>query len=72
MNVSADKVEIIQWVASLENKAILQQLKQIKAQHTAVSVSEMEQKSIQKGIDDSRNGRVQPHSEIRKKYEKWL
>lgn len=72
MNVSAEKVEIIQWVASLENKTILQQLKQIKAQHTTVSVSEMEQKSIQKGIDDSRNGRVQPHSEIRKKYEKWL
>ena len=28
--------------------------------------------SIQRGIDDSANGRVTPHSEVRKKYEKWL
>ena len=28
--------------------------------------------SIQRGIDDSANGRVTPHSEVRMKYEKWL
>ena len=36
------------------------------------SVSVIESESIQRGVDDSTNGRVTPHSEVRKKYEKWL
>ena len=36
------------------------------------SVSAIESESIQRGIDDSANGRVTPHSEVRKKYERWL
>ena len=31
-----------------------------------------EKKSINKGISDSENGKLNPHSEARKVYEKWL
>ncbi len=29
-------------------------------------------KSVDKGIDDARNGKVTPHADVRKKYQKWL
>jgi hypothetical protein len=35
-------------------------------------ISIKERESIQRGIDDSANGIVTPHSEVRRKYEKWL
>lgn len=36
------------------------------------SISAIEHDSIQRGIDDSANGRVTPHSEVRNRYKKWL
>jgi len=78
MNAYAEKIEIIQWVAGLDDLATLHQLRKIKEQsdikkHDEIDlISEMERESIQRGIDDSANGRVTPHSEVRKKYEKWL
>jgi len=35
-------------------------------------ISLKEYESIQRGIEDSANGRVTSHLEVRKKYEKWL
>jgi hypothetical protein len=78
MNAYAEKVDIIQWIAGLEDKSTLRQLKKIKEQsdiqkHDWIdAVSQKERESILRGIDDSANGRVQSHSEVRKKYEKWL
>jgi len=78
MNAYAEKIEIIQWIAGLDDKATLRQLRKIKEQsdiklHDVNDlISEKEFESIQRGIDDSANGRVTPHSEVRKKYEKWL
>jgi len=78
MNAYAEKIEIIQWIAGLDDLATLHKLRKIKEQsdinkHDKIdSISEMERESIQRGIDDSANGRVTPHSEVRKKYEKWL
>ncbi len=78
MNAYAEKIEIIQWIAGLDDKATLRQLRKIKEQsdiklHEVNDlISEKEFESIQRGIDDSANGRVTPHSEVRKKYEKWL
>jgi len=78
MNAYAEKIEIIQWIAGLDDKATLRQLRKIKEQSDIKLqevndlISEKEYESIQRGIDDSTNGRVTPHSEVRKKYEKWL
>jgi len=78
MNAYGEKIEIIQWIAGLDDKATLRQLRKIKEQsdiklHEVNDlISEKEYESIQRGIDDSANGRVTPHSEVRKKYEKWL
>jgi len=78
MNAYGEKIEIIQWIAGLDGKATLRQLRKIKEQSDVKLhemndlISEKEFESIQRGIDDSANGRVTPHSEIRKKFEKWL
>ena len=78
MNAYAEKIEIIQWITGLDDKATLRQLRKIKEQSDikqndlVYSISLKERESIQRGIEDSANGRVTPHSEVRKKYEKWL
>ena len=77
MNTSAEKVDIIQWVAGLNDQSILEQLKIMKDQSTKNAdwwdtISIEERQSIERGLEDSKNGRVTPHSEVRKKYEKWL
>jgi hypothetical protein len=78
MNAYAEKVDIIQWIAGLEDKSTLRQLKKIKEQSDIQkndwidNISQKERESILRGIDDSANGRVKTHSEVRKKYEKWL
>jgi predicted transcriptional regulator len=35
-------------------------------------LSEAEKQSIEQGIKDADEGRLVPHTEIRKKYDKWL
>ena len=78
MNAYAEKIEIIQWIAGLDDKATLRQLRKIKEQsdiklhevNDLISLKEYE--SIQRGIEDSANGRVTSHLEVRKKYEKLL
>ena len=50
-------------------------MKKIKEQSTKKEVwkkiiSREERESIERGLEDSKNGRVTPHSEVRKRYEK--
>ena len=77
MNTYAEKVDIIQWVAGLDDETILQQLKIIKDQSIKKAdwwdtISIEERQSIERGLEDSKNGRITPHSEVKKRYEKLL
>jgi hypothetical protein len=78
MNTYAEKIDIIQWIAGLNDKTILQQLKRIKEQSTLEqqdcfdTISVEERQSINRGLEDSKKGKITPHSEVRKRYEKWL
>ena len=78
MNTHAEKIDIIQWVAGLNDKTTLQQLKKIMEQSSTKQqdwweiISEEERQSIERGLEDSKKGRITPHSEVKKKYEKWL
>ena len=35
-------------------------------------ISDAEKKSIEKGIEDAKSGKVKSHAVIKKSYEKWL
>lgn len=78
MNAHAEKINIIQWIAGLDDNTILQQLINLKEQSKAKQadcfdqISEKEIQSIERALEDVKNGKITPHTEVRKKYEKWL
>lgn len=70
-----EKLELIQWLSTLEDTAIIKKLIQFRKEETKdwwESVSDEEKKSIERGISEADKNEVKPHSEARKLYEKWL
>lgn len=77
MNLLAQKNDLIHWIEGLEDNITLQEIIRLKEKSEnnsefLNSLSELERASILKGIEDVKNGNTLPHSEVRKKYEKWL
>jgi len=76
MNAQVEKLSLIEWIIRLNDQSILERILRIKEQsgqedwNNTLSKSEME--SIDRGINDLKAGKVRPHSQARKKYEKWL
>ena len=69
------KIELIQWLSSLEDKAIIEKLLQFRKAETKdwwETTQDEEKASISKGIEDADNNKLKPHSSARKIYEKWL
>ncbi|WP_435525994.1 hypothetical protein [Chryseobacterium indoltheticum] len=70
-----EKLELIQWLSTLEDTSIIKKLIQFRKEETKDwwnSISDEEKKSIEKGITEADENDVKPHSEARKLYEKWL
>ncbi|MEG1590072.1 hypothetical protein [Chryseobacterium sp.] len=70
-----EKLELIQWLSTLEDTSIIKKLVQFRKEETKDwwnSISVEEKKSIEKGIAEADENDVKPHSEARKLYEKWL
>lgn len=69
------KLDLIQWLASVEDDNILNQLLEIREKETSdwwLEISKEEKDSIEKGLADSEEGNLKPHADARKIYEKWL
>jgi hypothetical protein len=69
------KIELIQWLSSLEDKAIIEKLIQFRKSETKDwwnTISEDEEASIEKGMKDAEDKKLNAHSSARKRYEKWL
>jgi hypothetical protein len=69
------KIELIQWLSSLDDKTILDKLVQFKKSETKDwwnTISNEEKISVEKGIEDADNKKLNDHSSVRKLYEKWL
>lgn len=69
------KIELIQWLSTLEDTTIIEKLVKFKKEETKDwwnSVSKEEEYSVKKGIADAEQGKLSPHSAARKLYEKWL
>jgi hypothetical protein len=70
-----EKLELIQWLSTLEDASIIKKLMQFRKEETKDwwdSISEEEKQSIEKGMSEADNNELKPHSEARKLYEKWL
>jgi len=69
MDTSAEKLELIQWIAELQDASILAKLWSIKED---MPVTDAERISIENGLEDFRKGKVHSHLQVKKRYEKWL
>jgi len=70
-----EKLELIQWLSTLEDTSIIKKLVEFRKEETKDwwnSISDEEKKSIEKGIAEADENDIKPHSEARKLYEKWL
>lgn len=69
------KLELIQWLSTLEDDITLNKLIELKNGETALQwdlIADVEKESIKKGIADANQGKLTNHSTVRKLYEKWL
>ncbi|SKC12524.1 hypothetical protein SAMN05660477_03169 [Soonwooa buanensis] len=69
------KIELIQWLSTLEDNSIIEKLLKFRKEETKDwwdIISEDEKKSIEKGISEANQGKLEPHSTARAIYEKWL
>ena len=69
------KIELIQWLSTLNDESIIEKLMKFRENEKTdwwKEISSEEKSSIEQGIKDADSGKLKPHSEARKKYEKWL
>ncbi len=75
LNLQNAKIELIQWLTTLDDSALIKQLLELRKKDTQDwwnEISEEEKKSIERGISDAKNGKLTPHAAVQKAYEKWL
>ena len=74
-NMESKKLALIQWLTSLNDVSMIDKILELKNKESKDwwnEISDEEKESIEKGLSDAESGKLKPHSEIRKKYEKWL
>ena len=74
-NIETKKLALIQWLTSLNDVSMIDKILELKNKESKDwwnEISDEEKESIEKGLSDAESGKLKPHSEIRKKYEKWL
>jgi len=75
LNIQNKKLELIQWLSTIEDASIIEKIMDLKKNESKDwwdSISKNELESIEKGIIDAESGKLNPHSNARKLYEKWL
>jgi succinate dehydrogenase flavin-adding protein (antitoxin of CptAB toxin-antitoxin module) len=78
MNLSAEKLDIIQRICEIQDNDLIDLIKNIVTVPNVTksdwwnSITQEEMASINRGLDDLQQGKVQSHDQIRRKYEKWL
>ena len=74
-NIESKQLALIQWLTSLNDVSMIDKILELKQKETKDwwnEISDEEKETIEKGLSDAESGNLKPHSEIRKKYEKWL
>ena len=75
INIQSKKLELIQWLSTIEDSALIEKIMELRKRESQDwwnSISENEKQSIEKGLHDAEEGKLNPHSNARKLYEKWL
>lgn len=75
MNIQNKKIELIQWLSTLNDETIIEKIMKLRESEKTdwwEELSKEETESIEKGIKDADAGKLKPHAEAKKRYEKWL
>ena len=77
MNIQAEKLRLIEWIARIRDEKIIKKLVSIQKDTASDSdwwdeISVPDRKAIDKGLQDIIEGKVHPHSKAKKLYEKYL
>jgi predicted transcriptional regulator len=74
MNMQAEKLGLIQWLAQLTDERMIIKIKALRNEKSDWwdIITAEEKAEIEEGLLQADKGEVKPNSEIRKKYEKWL
>tara|TARA_R110001592_G_scaffold30066_1_gene108107 strand:+ start:957 stop:1190 length:234 start_codon:yes stop_codon:yes gene_type:complete len=75
INIQNTKIELIQWLTTLEDKGTLEKLLALRKSQLKSAphqLSQDEKKSVELGLEDSEDGKIVSHQEAKKVYEKWL
>lgn len=75
MDIQAEKIRLIEWLAGLNDPRIIKELITLKKNKEADwwdEISEEEQKEIQVGVAQADNGEVKSHESVMEIYKKWL
>jgi len=70
MSIETTKIDLVQRLLTVDDEEILHRIEALLDSNFAVNPDL--QNSIKEGLDDMKEGKVHPHSEARKLYEKWL
>lgn len=69
------KLELIQWLSTIEDFSIIEKIMDLRKKETADwwnSISESEKQFIELGLKDAEARKLNPHSNARILYEKYL
>ncbi len=76
MNVEREKLEIIKWVTGLKDNTAIERLRMLRDMPKKTDwwdeITDEERAAVDKGLADIKAGRIRPHREAKKLYEKWL
>jgi predicted transcriptional regulator len=74
MDIQAEKIQLIEWLASLNKPSIIKKLVALKQKEKDWwdEISEDEKVEIKKGLAQADRGHVVPHHKVMGKYKKWL
>ena len=77
MNIQAEKLGLIEWIARLNDSKTIEKLKQFREEYSKSSdwwdeISITEKESIERGLKDIENGKVHSHDSAKKIYGKYL
>ena len=75
MNIQNKKLELIQWLSTIEDSGIIEKIMDLRNKESKDwwnLISENEKDAIEQGLKDADSGKLNPHTSARKLYEKWL
>ena len=76
LEIQSKKIDLIQWLSTIEDESLLDKVADLITEEGKkdwwLNASEAEKVSVEKGLKDAENGKLNTHSKARDIYGKWL